>query len=173
MNEIDQTLDAMTPEELTALETEVDSKLGEKQAKVLFAMGAKMAREQVEHFQKTGEILPALALAHAVSQPKTASDDEILDKCSAEELAAIEAELDSRIEKKASEEYAAEYFDMGRKLARKMAQDMKKSAAAIKATKIAPTPSMGARVGGFIDKHPLASGAIAGVIGSKLLDDRK
>lgn len=117
MNEIDQVLESLTPDELTALEVEIDVKAGETKSAYHFTVGMKMAREAFAHFQKTGELTPALALVkHSGGQP--ADVDVILDKCSAEELAQFEKELDAKIAlEKSDVDKAGALFEQGRKMA--------------------------------------------------------
>jgi hypothetical protein len=119
MNEIDQALDSLSPAELAALEQGLDKQAADTKAAFHFQSGVKMASEAFAAYKETGELSPLLAL---VTEPKVAVDadgvDAALDKCSAEQLAAIEAELDGKAsETKIAEEYAAKYFDMGVKMA--------------------------------------------------------
>jgi hypothetical protein len=192
MNELDATLDSMGPEELRALEAEIDKKASDTTAAYYLGLGAKAAREQYAEFQKTGKLSPALFLVKSASGKiqKDAEFSAALDKCSAEELAEIEAELDGHLLSKISEEIAASYFEQGKKLARTIHASMAKEAArgipkvpgflgalemgmkGLKGPK-AVSGSMGHRVGTFMREKPLASAGIAmgaGVVGSKLLD---
>jgi hypothetical protein len=72
MNDIDKALDAMTEAELVAVEQELDKKAAEVAAEYHFAVGVKMARESVSHFQKTGKLTDAMALVFS----KTAAEDD-------------------------------------------------------------------------------------------------
>jgi hypothetical protein len=121
MNEIDQTLDSLSPAELTTLEQGLDKEAADAKAAFHFQSGVKMAAEAFAAYKETGELSPLLALVTEPPQ-KVAVDadgvDAALDKCSTEQLATIEAELDSKAsESKIAEEYAAKYFDMGVKMA--------------------------------------------------------
>jgi len=131
MNELDATLDSMSPEELRALEGEIDKKAADTTVAYYRALGAKAAREQFAEFKKTGKLTPALFLVKAAADnaQKVAEFSAALDRCSAEELAEIEAELDKRILDKVSAEIAAHYYQAGAKLAQTMWPAMKKEAA--------------------------------------------
>jgi hypothetical protein len=138
MDKIDQALDSMNPAELAALEVEVDKQAADAKVAFHFATGVKLAQEAVELYKETGELSPVFSLlTPAKVAAEAGSLDAELDKCSAEQLAAIEAELDKgaelAAEKKASDEYAAKYFEMGVK----MAQDQVAKLAGNDATKIA------------------------------------
>ena len=132
-NEIDQALDQMTPTELAAVETEIDTR---GTIEHYASLGAQMAQEAYGEFQKTGE-LPAIL--HLVKESKgfknlppevqakfkankgnpgaapggkpprkgeekKSNVDEILDKCSAKELVEIEKEVDAQITKQSADE---------------------------------------------------------------------
>lgn len=181
--EIDEALDSMTPQELVTFEAELDKKAAEVKEAHLFAYGRKMARESVELYQKTGELTPALKVAHDAATPDPVAQlDAALDKMSAEELAdferAIDAgELTKSAEQKLAEEYAAEYFEIGREMAREHVAAMKKDAAP-RIPKVKPVvapppaPGLGSKLKDIATQHPGATAGAALGLGY-LLGDRK
>jgi hypothetical protein len=193
MNELDATLDSMSPTELRALEVEIDKKASDTTVAFYLGLGAKAAREQYAEFQKTGKTSPALFLVKSASDriQKDAKLAVALDKCSAEELAELESELDARIMSKVSAEVAGSYYEQGRKLAQTVHASMQKEGARIpvapgflgavdmglkgvKGTK-AIAGSMGHRIGTFMRQKPLATAGIAmgaGVVADRMLDRR-
>lgn len=118
-NQIDEMLDSMTPDELVALEGEVDKRAVDNVALSYFERGRELAREAVEHYEKTGEVLPILHLFKEAIEPapEPTELDQILDKCSPEDLKAIEADLDTEVEAKHAEDTTAFYYNEGVKLA--------------------------------------------------------
>lgn len=187
MNELDATLDSMGPDELRALETEIDKRAADTTAAYYLGLGAKLARESFQELQKSGTLTPALFLAKSAAEEvqKQAEVDEILDKCSAEELSAIEADLDAQIMEKASEDVATSYYEQGVKLARALWPSIQKEAAGgLIGSAVSGIGSMFARGGAvrsglaagmrFARKNPMATGAALGVGGTlvakKVLD---
>lgn len=176
--EIDEVIDQMTPQELVAFEGELDKKASEDEVVRLYSMGVKMAAEAIEHFQKTGEIVPILKLAQAVGEGRTSEDpsgiDAELDKLSADELTQLEGELDSKIQEKVSEQYGERYLEIGRKMARSHYAEMSKNAGAPVAAAVArkAAPGVGAQIMSFAKKNPGTAAAMAGGVGY-LLGDRK
>jgi hypothetical protein len=174
MNELDATLDSMSPEELRALESEIDKKASETTVAYYLGLGAKAAREQYAEFKKTGTLSPALFLAKAAADKiqKNAEFSAALDKCSAEELAEIEAELDTRILSKISEEIAGSYYEQGKKLARSTHESMRKEARGPAAA--GAFGALGKAIGAFAKQKPMIAGAALGVGGTlvaqKVLD---
>lgn len=185
MDKIDQALDSMNPAELAALETEVDKQAADAKVAFHFATGVKLAQEAVELYKATGELSPVFSLLTPAKEAAEAGSlDAELDKCSTEQLAAIEAELDKaaelEAEKTASDEYAAKYFDMGVKMANDVFTAMKSSektasektaggllmnmARAFKPGTMGRNVLRGA--GSFARKNPVATGAMAGVGGT-------
>jgi hypothetical protein len=172
----------MNPAELAALEVEVDKQAADAKVAFHFATGVKLAQEAVELYKETGELSPVFSLlTPAKVAAEAGSLDAELDKCSAEQLAAIEAELDKsaelEAEKAASEEYAKKYFDMGVKMANDVFEDMKsgKKVAGVGSfiqnigkTQFKPG-SGGAKlfknVGGFAKRNPGVTGAAIGAGG--------
>lgn len=176
---IDEALDTMTPQELAAFEVELDKKASEVKEAKLFALGRKMARESFAQYQKDGSLSHALLVAKNAADPgPEAQLDAALDKMSAEELAEFERAIDSgeitkSAEERASEEYAAHYFEIGRQMAReKFAAMQKGSAARIKAVTPPPAPGLGTKLKGIATEHPMATAGAAMGLGY-LLGDRK
>jgi hypothetical protein len=163
MNELDETLDSMSPEELRALESEIDKKASETTVAYYLGLGARAAREQYAEFKKTGTMSPALFLVKAAAD-KTRKDAEFsdaLDKCSAEELAEIEADLDARILSKISEEIAGSYYEQGEKLAHVLWPTMQKEAMKV--------PAMGLRAAKKVVKPAQQLAARTGVTTRQVL----
>jgi hypothetical protein len=171
MNELDATLDSMSPEELRALESEIDKKASETTVAYYLGLGAKAAREQYAEFKKTGTMSPALFLVKAAADKiqKDAEFSAALDKCSAEELAEIEADLDAGILRKISEEIADSYYEQGRKLARTVHVSIQKEGA-----RAGGFQALGQALKTFAKQKPMVAGAALGVGGTlvaqKVLD---
>ncbi len=175
MNELDATLDSMSPDELRELESEIDKKASETTVAYYLGLGAKAAREQYAEFKKTGTLSPALFLVKSAADKiqKNAEFSAALDKCSAGELAEIEAELDTRILSKISEEIAGSYYEQGRKLARTVHASMGKEARGAAAGAFG---ALGKAVTTFAKQKPLITGVALGAGGlmatQKLLNNK-
>lgn len=190
--DIEKKLDAMTPGELSALEAELDKRAAESVEAHYRELGAQMARESYAQLKEAGVYSPALFLLKAASEaseaPAAPAADEIdalLDKCSADELAQMEAELD---QEKTAAEFASVYTDVGRKLARELWADagfQKEAAPRIKALGfnqgfLAGTAGKGGTgfghaIGSMVRKNPgvaLATAAVAPVAADRLLSRR-
>lgn len=114
-DKIDEVIDSMTPAELAALEGEIDKRSSEAAVNHYFERGRELAREAFAQYEKTGELPPTLHIAKSVIE--AAEINQFLDKCSAEDLVKIEADLDETLESKKAEEVAAFYYSEGVKLA--------------------------------------------------------
>ena len=172
---IDEALASMTPRELAALEGEIDKRATDLSAAYHFGLGMKIARESLETFEKTGEISPALFLAKAATDAETENSeiDTFLDQCSANDLTEIEENLDAKLSTKSAEdEFAAEYFEIGRKMASVMA---KKGAAAPGFLR-ALSGALGGKgkgpmgFGQFAAAHPLVTTGAGLYAGKKLME---
>jgi len=188
-DKIDETLDAMTPQELASIESEIDKAAAEAARAYYFDLGRKLAVEASEAV-KQGGTTPALEILKQAVQPAAKTEaaepsgaeiDQFLDKCSAEDLAEIEKSIDAKLEaEKSAKEYAGFYFEAGRKLARTWSQGQVKQAARVPVMKVAPKkprapkmpgePAALGELGSLMQRHPLATGIVGGVIGTKLLE---
>jgi hypothetical protein len=200
---VDETLDSLNPQELAALEQEIDKVSADTQVAYYFQLGRKMAQESMDELKKTGRVSPALHLAKEALTPPNgrireafsaaakgkgswkqvkqvareqvgkAADAEIarvIDKCSAEELEAVEKAIDMELaEAKVAEEYVETYFEIGRKMAREVYADLDKTAA-----RAGAFGALGKAVMEFAKKKPMLTGAAMGVGGTilaqKILD---
>lgn len=149
---IDEVLGAMTADELKALEAEIDKTAEESSVTYWLSLGAKLARESVKHFEKSGELTPALHLAREAATPlnekialafveatqgkKTWGDvqkvaqDEVGEKAMVEigrvvDKASAEelAWLDKAIDEERETKEAQAIFDRYHEMGKKMAQD--------------------------------------------------
>ncbi len=78
---------------------------------------------------------PAGGPSHGTAEAKSAEEiDAILDKCSADQLQQIEAELDQELADKYAYECAANYLEMGKKMAREAWAQMRKEGTPEKAS---------------------------------------
>lgn len=180
-NEIDEALDRMTPQELTEFEGALDKKSSDAKVASLYAAGVQMAREAVSHYEKTSELDPVLVILKGAAEGKLNDPiDAELDKMSADELVQLEKELDQTLSvDKTAEEYAANYIEVGRKMARDWYEGHKKTAAGAPRIKIPktpaiapPAPGLGSKLMNIAKEHPLAT-AGAGMGMGYLLGDRK
>ena len=208
---VDEMLDSLNPQELAALESEIDKISCDTAERYYFQLGAKMARESVGELKKTGKLTPALFIAkEAITPPNgrvreaftaaakgkgswkqvkqvareqvgKAADAEIarvIDKCSAEELAAVEKAIDAEAAtEKTAVEYAETYFGFGRKMAADVFGQLKKEGAARgPASFIASlSKTLGAKTPAktwmeFPGKHPLITAGAGLYAGTKLLE---
>jgi len=161
-DKVDEIIDSMTPAELAALEGEIDKRASENIAAHYFERGRELAREAVAQYEKTGELPPILHILKAATE--AAEVDQMLDRCSAEDLATIEADLDSEIESKQAEKSAAFYYNEGVKLAQAY---VKKEAA--------PAGGLLAQFGRFAAKSPgqaMVGAALGGIAAKKLIVDK-
>lgn len=192
MSKIDEVLNSLSPDQLAAFEAEVD-KIASEQAvdqagQHYFDTGVKLAQDVVTHFMETGEVAPVLHLAVTPGAEKAADAgtiDAILDKCSAEELAELDRELDEKLAADAvAEEYANSYLQMGIKLAREVHSQITKTGAVkvpafgegfLSGAAGKKGTGFGHALGTAFNKSPglaLAGTAGAGMLADRLLDKR-
>lgn len=161
-DKVDEIIDSMTPAELAAVEGEIDKRASENIASHYFERGRELAREAVAHYEKTGELPPVLHIIKAATE--AAEVDQMLSDCSPEDLATIEADLDSEIESNEAEKSAAFYFNEGVKLAQTYTE--KRAAGA---------GGLLAQFGRFAAKNPgqaMVGAALGGVAAKKLIVDK-
>lgn len=180
-NEIDEALDRMSPQELTEFEGALDKKSSDAQVASLYETGARMAREAVAHYEKTGELDPVLVILKGAADGKLNDPiDAELDKMSAEDLVTLEKELDQTLSvDKTAAEYADHYIEVGRKMARDWYEGHKKTGAGAPRIKVPKTPvippaapGLGSKLMDIAKEHPLAT-AGAGMGLGYLMGDRK
>jgi hypothetical protein len=174
MDKVDEMLGSMAPAELAALEVEIDKRADDLVVGHYYERGRALAREAVDHYEKTGEIHPALHLVKSADEPlpePAAEDgegvDAALDQLSEEELKAIEDGLDADIDQKSAVETAAFYYKQGQEYARATFEGMKKESAA--------AGGLLAAFGRYASKNPgtaLAGAALGGVAAKKLILDK-
>lgn len=129
---IDEELDQLTEQELSALEAEIDRKAVEVKQAHYYALGVKMAQDAVAAFEADGTVTPALHLAKTAIEgaEEKKEVDAWLETLSTEDLADLEARIDADNEdSKSAGEYAEHYYGMGVQMAREYVKDFLKSAA--------------------------------------------
>ncbi len=170
--EIEEAIEAMTPAELRELEGELDKRASDSEHARLFAIGQKLAKDAFAEYEKTGEISPVLELVQAAASGTLGKDSSVevmaeLDKMSEDELVALERELDKEAEEKLSAEYAAGYFEIGRKLARDYVSELGKEGAG----RVAPglMNTIGNAFAASAKKNPIATMAGTALIGAPIV----